>query len=175
MNREVLAFDFVFGSLTPAERAQMKLRVQYDRALASDIACIESTMGPLALSPDEAPISSGLWDRIEAEIASDDAEHPAIVSESFEDGNWTEWRAGIEIKPIWNDTSFLVRCAPGAVIAPHRHPLDERILVMTGEIRVGSRRLSAGDFQFSPAGSTHDEMHSAGGCTLFIQRVAALA
>lgn len=175
MNRQILAFDFVFGSLTPAERAQIKLRVQYDRALAADIACIESSMAPLALAPDEAPVPPGLWDRIEADIASDDAEDPAIVSESFEDGSWTQWRAGIEIKPIWNDASFLVRCAPGAVIAAHRHHLDERMLVLSGEIRAGSRTLGAGDYQFSPAGSAHDEIYSAGGCTLLFQRVAALA
>lgn len=175
MNRQVIAFDFVFGALTPAERAQTKLRVQYDRALAADIGCIESLMSPLALASDEAVSPDRVWDRIEADLAEDAAEHPAMSTEYFEDGAWIAWQTGVEIKPLWDNVSYLVRCAPGSVIAPHHHALDERMLVVSGSIRVGGRVLSVGDCQFSPAGTDHDEIESASGCTLLIQRVAAAA
>jgi quercetin dioxygenase-like cupin family protein len=175
MNQKWFAFDYVVGALTPAERAQMKLRAQYDRALAADIECIESVMSPLALAPDDVEVPSGLWDRIEANIAEQVAEDPAMITEAFEDGVWVAWDDGIDVKPLWDKVSFLVRCAPGAIIAPHRHDLDERMLVVSGSIRVGSRLLGVGDCQFSPEGTSHGEILSASGCTLLIQRVAKAA
>lgn len=175
MNQDWLGFDYVFGTLTPAERAQAKLRAQYDRALAADIAKIESVMAPLALAPEEAAVPASLWDRIDAVIADGEARDAAIMSECFEGGTWATWDAGIEVKPIWDNVSFLVRCAPGAKIAAHYHDLDERMLVLNGSIRIGDEVMSAGDSQFSPAGSLHGEIRSATGCTFFIQRVPKAA
>ena len=50
---------------------------------------------------------------------------------------------------------MLVRFAPGASVADHRHALDEDCLVLEGEMFLGDILLRTGDYQLAPAGGSH--------------------
>ena len=66
---------------------------------------------------------------------------------------------------------MLIRCAPGGVEPEHNQPTDEdeHIIVIAGDLHMGGRSFSTGDYIFVPAASVHQPMHSTGGCILFTQ------
>lgn len=51
--------------------------------------------------------------------------------------------------------SFLLRMAPGAVIPPHEHILDEECFMLEGEFMIGDVYLSQGDYHLARKGSKH--------------------
>lgn len=175
MSREELAFRHVYGALTPAERAQVEQLRLFDRALDADIVCAEEGMAPLALAPDGAPVPEGLWTRVEATIAEDAAEAPGMTTEPYDAGRWRAFQPGVDIKPLWDKTTFLVRCAPGACIPEHEHRADERMLVIAGTLQVGGHLLRVGDSQMSPKGTRHGVISSPAGCVLLVQQVREAA
>ena len=63
---------------------------------------------------------------------------------------------------------MLVRVAPGTVYPPHEHTGAEECYVIEGDLRVEGRVLRAGDYQYAPAGSSHAEQTTEGGCLLLI-------
>jgi anti-sigma factor ChrR (cupin superfamily) len=80
---------------------------------------------------------------------------------------------GIAVKRLSSDAvrrnvTMLVRMAPGTAYPRHRHGGDEQCFVVSGDLRVGERRLRAGDFQMALAGSIHATQATDGGCVLFI-------
>jgi quercetin dioxygenase-like cupin family protein len=50
----------------------------------------------------------------------------------------------------------LLHFEAGARSRPHRHPGGEELFVLSGIIRVGDRRLVAGDYLYTPPGGVHD-------------------
>jgi anti-sigma factor ChrR (cupin superfamily) len=80
---------------------------------------------------------------------------------------------GIEVKPLYVDAAtrrvtMLVRMAPGTSYPAHRHATSEECFVVSGEIKVGDRTLSAGDYQVAAQGSLHGVQSTEKGCVLFI-------
>lgn len=90
------------------------------------------------------------------------------------DGEWQVHGPRIEFKPLWSGNAILIRCNPGAVEERHEQPedLDEHILVMAGDLDIGGRRFSTGDYVRVPAGATHQRMETHGGCLLFTEYLA---
>jgi hypothetical protein len=164
------AFDFVFGAMTSAERARAKMKRTHDRGFAAQIDCVAAGMAPLALAEEASGVPATLWSDIEAILDQDAAEDPNIRTEYFEDGVWLPLTSGIDVRPCWGEAAFLLRCAPSATLPAHTHDVDERMIVISGSIVMGSRSLTTGDYQFSRQGSEHAAGYSANGCLLLIQR-----
>ena len=71
---------------------------------------------------------------------------------------WHQTAQGVDVLALQGDSdvvSKLVRFAPGASVADHRHVLDEDCLVLEGEMFLGDILLRSGDCQLAPAGGSH--------------------
>jgi quercetin dioxygenase-like cupin family protein len=62
----------------------------------------------------------------------------------------------------------MVRMAPGAVYAPHRHAGDEHCYVLSGDLIFEDHTLGTGDYSVNPAGTTHSRSTSKQGCLLLV-------
>ncbi|MCW3848048.1 hypothetical protein OF829_12430 [Sphingomonas sp. LB-2] len=167
MNADPRARDFVFGALSPAERASIIRARLYDRDLDSAIAVLEAQFGALGLSGPSAE-DPGLWDSIDAAIDLEDCELAGKRIEAAADGKWFDHAPGIEAKRLW-PAAVLLRCVPGARDAAHEQDRDEHIVVIAGDLIVGGRTLGTGDHLFLPVGTHHPAMRTVEGCLLFIQ------
>jgi len=162
------ARDFVFGALTPGERASVARSRLYDRRLDSAIEVLETHFGTLGLGgPGAEP--PGVWDNIAAAIEQECHELAGKRVESCADGAWFEHAPGIEAKRLWAPRTALLRCMPGASETAHEQDADEHIIVLAGDLIVGGRALGTGDHLFLPSGAHHPAMRTAAGCLLFIQ------
>lgn len=74
------------------------------------------------------------------------------------------WRAspsaGVEWKKLYFDarsgrSTVLLRFAPGARYAAHRHPSGEDYYVLSGTLQDGDKRYGAGTYVHLPPGSSH--------------------
>jgi anti-sigma factor ChrR (cupin superfamily) len=63
--------------------------------------------------------------------------------------------------------SYLVRMAPGSMLPPHRHPIDEECVVVEGEVAIGDARLGAGGLHLGRRDVLHDRVRSDGGALVF--------
>lgn len=86
---------------------------------------------------------------------------------------WENSWPGIDIcrlRDNANGRSYLMRMHPGSLLPAHTHGHDEESLLLEGEAWIsGSERLTAGDYQFVPAGVAHPDIHSPGGCLVFVR------
>ncbi len=95
---------------------------------------------------------------------------------AYSDSHALPWRptpcAGVEWKKLRHDpatgaSAVLLRFAPGASYAAHRHPAGEQYLVLSGSLEDGGRTWGEGAYVFHPPGSVHRPASSAG-CLLFV-------
>ena len=95
-----------------------------------------------------------------------------VVVRSGEEG----WRAlkipGVSVKPLRRDaetggSTALVRLEPGARFPAHNHPAGEEVLVLEGDVLIGSDRLKAGDYLYTPPDGKH-AASSQGGCVFLV-------
>ena len=94
----------------------------------------------------------------------------------YVDSTKEEWRPtghdGVTFKKLHFDkasgrSAVLVRFAPGAVYAGHRHPEGEEYFVLEGTLEDGGRIWGEGSYVLHPPGSVH-RPSSKEGCVLFI-------
>lgn len=79
------------------------------------------------------------------------------------EAGWEPLGPGLTMKRLHESggiLSYLVRLAPGAVLAAHRHPVDEECVVLEGEMLIGEHRVGAGGFHLGRAGLLHDRICS---------------
>ena len=80
---------------------------------------------------------------------------------------------GIDTKLLFREkstgrTTYLVRMAPGARMAPHHHGDVEQCLVIQGDIRWGSLVFEEGDFMVMGKDTAHPEVHTVNGVVMLI-------
>jgi anti-sigma factor ChrR (cupin superfamily) len=118
-------------------------------------------------------VRARLLERIVAEGLSQD--HPIIDKEHlhFVGSRWLDWQPGnapgVEVKILSLDKergyyTTLVRMAPGASLAPHRHAGVEESYVMEGELIVSGVPMRSGDYCRADAGSLHASVTTKTGC-----------
>ncbi|MEK6541462.1 MAG: hypothetical protein AABZ45_04995 [Pseudomonadota bacterium] len=174
MDHHETALAFVVGALSPAERAEVARRRLYDGALDKAILAEELRLVGLDQVPSSARPSEELWSRISGAMALEQAAFAHARPEVFSDGQWERHNEKIDRKDLWSDKAMLLRCGPGAVEGDHDQDSseDEHILVIAGDVVMGGRTFSTGDYIFVEAGSNHGEMTTRDGCILFSQYVA---
>jgi hypothetical protein len=89
------------------------------------------------------------------------------VEERLEEGSWREIAPGVEVKPLWDERTVLVRCGPGAVFAETR-PIED-IVILQGEIAAGGEGLGAGDYRRTPAGAAQGAVTSTSGVLMLVR------
>lgn len=137
-------------------------------AAAAGLSDLDELLAPLALVFPEAPPPAGLWRRIEAAVdAADDARQPAVVVRREE--GWRQYTRDVQIKRLWDDDTYLLRCAPGGVLPPHDHPRFEHCIILEGDMIVGGETYRSGDYHGVPAHIAHKEITSRTGLLMLVR------
>lgn len=77
--------------------------------------------------------------------------------------------AGVEMRPLIGEKTFLLRMQPGAFFPKHHHPQAEQCYVLSGSIiDSDGLTLNEGDFVVMARDIQHDQIHTTAGCTLLI-------
>jgi quercetin dioxygenase-like cupin family protein len=83
-----------------------------------------------------------------------------LVQAAWKDRTWQETGApGLTLsvlRPTDGGASIFLKFEKGAVGAEHIHPEGEELLVVSGDITVGGRRLGPGDYLYTPPGGVHE-------------------
>jgi anti-sigma factor ChrR (cupin superfamily) len=86
------------------------------------------------------------------------------------------WRtlpiAGVSIKVLRSDkesgeSTSLIRFEAGVRLPAHDHPAGEEVFVVEGDLQIGSARLKAGDYLYTPPSGKH-AASSEGGCVFLV-------
>jgi hypothetical protein len=153
------AIDYVLDLLPPEARRLIDSGRRRDRALDQAILEMEALLGKAQIDPDAAARSSeARFGRIMSRIAERDAHRP-----------WIALSPGLAMRQLWNDRSFLYRCASGSMIPAHEHVREERMIMLAGEVSFGSRRYTAGQCEISPPGTIHEDGWVHQDCTMIVQ------
>ncbi|MCW1427813.1 cupin domain-containing protein [Novosphingobium sp. JCM 18896] len=172
MSRDELALDFVMGALSPLERETVARDRLSDAALDQAIRELEADLAPMTgLAGTLAPPDS-LFDRIGRAIERERGAATDKISMAFEEGEWRTVAPGIATRELWTSRTYLLRCAPGAVIRAHFHTETENLVVVSGDLVIGERVFRTGDWHSAPPGTDHEDIHTVDGCVLLIQHVA---
>lgn len=129
-------------------------------------AAIASKIMPTSPAPEVAlRIKTKLMQRIQANT------HQFVFAKQ---GEWKTVNDGVQVKLLHKsaDTkSFLIKMAANASIAAHLHTQDEESYVIDGEVYLEGILCHAGDYHYALAGSGHQRIHTALGCTLLVKSV----
>jgi quercetin dioxygenase-like cupin family protein len=84
-----------------------------------------------------------------------------VLRKGWDERAWAATEtAGLEysvIRPNGDGgASIFLKFAKGTVGAEHTHPGGEELLVVSGDITIGGRRLQTGDYLYTPPGDSHD-------------------
>jgi hypothetical protein len=128
----------------------------------------------LALAPREADADSAVLARVRAKLmqgiaAGAGSGHVTVPASS---GEWRDFLPGIQRKVLHEQgglMSYLLKFAPGAVLPPHRHPIDEECVVLEGRLRIGELMLEAGGFHLARQGLPHGDIESREGAVIYLR------
>src|SRR4051794_5251258 len=112
---------------------------------------LEEALAPVAIAfPERAP-SADLWRRIEAAVDSAEPAMPPHVVDLRRDDGWRQYTRDVQIKRLWDENTFLLRCAAGGVLPAHKHPRFEHCVVIEGDMIVAGETYRSGDYHGVPA------------------------
>lgn len=89
-------------------------------------------------------------------------------------GEWKTLSAGVQIKMLHSAgkrKSFLLKMAANSSIPKHLHAHDEESFVVEGTVIIEGILCHTGDYHYAHAGSQHQAIQTADGCTLLVRRV----
>jgi hypothetical protein len=124
---------------------------------------------PLAMAMPAIDPPDALWARISLAVDRAEADLSQTVEERLEEGDWREIAPKVEVKQLWDDKTFLVRCGPGGVYPGAPHLPFEHILIIQGDMRVGEQSYRAGDYHGVPAETAHDGFTSRAGLLMLVR------
>jgi|GEM_PF-946304 len=89
------------------------------------------------------------------------------------EGTWRGIAPGVVAKilsfdPTSRRTTTLLRFAPGASYAPHRHTEVEELYVLEGGCTIAGREMTVGDYHRAEAGTVHHDTSTDDGCLLLV-------
>ena len=130
---------------------------------------MEETLAPVAMALPQGQLRPGLWRRIEAAIdAADAADRPPAQDLRREEG-WRQYTRDVQIKRLWDDHTFLLRCGPGGILPAHKHPSFEHCIVIEGDMIVGGETYRSGDYHGVPAHVAHQQITSRTGLLMLVR------
>lgn len=131
----------------------------------------ELAFGAAAIAP-----PASLKERLMARIAAEPQEPPEASPFVFVRASDREWRKvepGVSVKVLFYDSvghrvTTLVRLAPGARFAAHRHAQVEEFYVLEGSCVCAGEQLHTGDYHRAEAQSVHPVTSSERGCLALV-------
>jgi len=151
-------------------REVAEIREIFARSLVGDLELHQPPPGlrrRVLAAVEAAPAVAQVWKRWDRSPATD-----LHVVRSGQ-GDWETVAPGVDARQLYVDhqrdsITMMVRMAPGASYAPHRHAGPEQCYVLEGDLFDGSQTFYAGDFQCAGVGSVHDVQSTRNGCLLLI-------
>ena len=155
---QLRAAYMVLGLLQPEEEAAARQEAIDDPSFGALAASWAERLDSADPATD-APAPDGLWDRISDRI-DDTISAPQTQTLRREDGVWETLAPGLQRKVVHADraagtVSYLVRMRAGAILPVHIHERDEQCVIVEGQLQIGDRSFSAGDFHLAHAGGEH--------------------
>ena len=170
-----LAALYALGSLDGEDaRAFVSHLEEGCAACRSEVEALRAVSDELALATPPVNPRADLRDHLLARVRSDGREAAPFSFVREDEGTWIELGQGVQAKELFGGAwsrSYLLRCAPGARIAVHRHGKIEHAYLVSGDVHVAGRELKAGDYHVALPGTVHDDARTEGGCLLFIVEV----
>lgn len=121
-------------------------------------------------TPLPAARAARLRHRVLARVAGAESGHLTVPAAG---GAWQAFGRGVEIKVLHEADglmSYLLRLAPGAVVAAHHHAHDEECVVLQGTLRIGEDVVvGAGGFHLARRGSLHAAISAPDGATIYLR------
>lgn len=142
-----------------------------DTVLDDDI--VDALNQGVAPEPIDAARASRIKRRLLARVADEQMRRHLTVRR--DDGQWKPFGPGLTIKVLHEldgVMSYLLRLAPGASLAPHRHPIDEECVVLEGELQIGELRVAAGGFHLGRKDVLHGRITTVDGALIFLRGAA---
>jgi anti-sigma factor ChrR (cupin superfamily) len=127
---------------------------------------LEEMLAPVAMALPERRVPPDLWRRIDAAV--DASARPAAVDLPREEG-WRPYTRDVQIKRLWDENTFLLRCGPGGVLPAHEHPRYEHCVILEGDMIVGGKTYRSGDYHGVPAHIAHQEITSRTGLLMLVR------
>ena len=175
---------YALGALPDAEQAAFERELRGNEELRQFVRQLQRTADLVALSSPAQPLPPGLRDKVLQRIEWADASKsatkksapPLIPGLSFIDAPGAkDWKplpipgTYIKLLSLDKDRGYAVlmgKLDAGARYPAHINAGPEDFYILTGDLHIGNRRLSAGDFHHADGGSQHEENYSVEGCTL---------
>jgi hypothetical protein len=138
-------------------------------ALEDDDGPLAEALAPIAMAYPERSPSTDLWRRIEAAVDAAGSTGPATVVNLRREEGWRRYTRDVQIKKLWDDDTFLLRCAPGGVLPAHKHPRFEHCVILEGDMIVGGETYRSGDYHGVPAHIAHQDITSRTGLLMLVR------
>ena len=136
--------------------------------LADDI--LRALADGQAAEPVPAIPNARIKHRLLQRVAQAEARHLTVPAGR---ADWQPFQPGVEIKVLHEADgimSYLLRLAPGAALAAHRHPIDEECVVLEGRVRIGDTlEIGAGSFHLARRDALHAPISTVDGAMLFLR------
>ena len=137
-------------------------------ALAPDL--LEALAAAQVAEPVPSAMAQRIKHRLMDRIARAETGHTTVHCGAE---GWQQFQHGVDIK-VLNEAdgvmSYLLRLAQGAVVAAHRHPINEECMVIEGSLLIGKElEVSAGSFHLAHKNTLHAPISSVGGAVMFIR------
>ena len=132
----------------------------------ADGPALDEALAPVALAMPGRRPPARLWRRIEAAI---DSEGPAEIVNVRREEGWRQLTRDVQIKRLWDDSTFLLRCAPGGVLRAHKHPRFEHSVIIEGDMIVDGETYRSGDYHGVPAHIGHSDITSRTGLLMLVR------
>jgi quercetin dioxygenase-like cupin family protein len=141
-----------------------------DSAPPLDDDIVDLLNGAVSPTPVDQAALSRVKRRVLARIAEEQrSDHLTVRAD---DGQWQPFGPGLSLKVLHEAggvMSYLLRLAPGAVLPPHRHPMDEECVVLEGALRIGELEVAAGGFHLGRQDVLHMPIVSERGAVIFLR------
>ena len=173
---------YVLGALPPDERHAFEAALRGDAELREFVRDLQQSASSLAISAPTVPLPPGLREQVLRRIdAAEKREVKASVPEVLMGHRFlqgaakSDWKqlplpgAYIKLLSLERERGYAVllgKLDPGVRYPAHTNIGPEDFYILTGDLHIGDRKLSAGDFHHADAGSLHSENYSVEGCTL---------
>lgn len=129
---------------------------------------LEEKLAPVAMALPGATVSPDLWERIDTAVgAVESSGRPAMVVRREE--GWRQYTRDVQIKRLWDEHTYLLRCAPGGVLPAHKHPRFEHCIILEGDMIVSGETYRSGDYHGVPAHVAHKEITSRTGLLMLVR------
>jgi anti-sigma factor ChrR (cupin superfamily) len=163
---------YALHALPPGETADIEAHLSTCPECRRELEALHPVTDAFASWPAEVlRPSEALWERVAHRIADQTGGKPISArTERYSEPAWERVGPGLSCKVLATDSerqraSMLVRLEPGAEYPPHVHAGVEELHLLYGELWIGDRKLSPGDYNRAEPGTSDRRVWSQTGCT----------